>query len=203
MAMTEHEGLQIYKDASGNSFILYPITKAHLVDGFEEAVMALAGIEDGLAKFAHAHAAGDIKTGVLPIERGGTGGNTAAAALEALGVPAAISAAVVAFGAAKIEVGSYVGRGVYGTYQYNSLDFSFNPKLLIISSVSARSDFLNTGFFFYPEVQAANTMYTSGGDRAIGCAVTWGDKHIDWSSTWSAASQLNVSGVTYRYIAIG
>ena len=104
---------------------------------------------------------------------------------------------------ARIEVGSYVGRGVYGTYQYNSLDFSFNPKLLIISSVSARSDFLNTGFFFYPEVQAANTMYTSGGDRAIGCAVTWGDKHIDWSSTWSAASQLNVSGVTYRYIAIG
>lgn len=38
MAMTEHEGLQIYKDASGNSFILYPITKARLVDGLEEFV---------------------------------------------------------------------------------------------------------------------------------------------------------------------
>lgn len=86
MAMTEHEGLQIYKDASGNSFILYPITKAHLVDGFEEAVMALAGIEDGLAKFAHAHAAGDIETGVLPAERGGTGFDNLAALSLSLGI---------------------------------------------------------------------------------------------------------------------
>ena len=38
MAMTEHEGLQIYKDASGNSFILYPITKVHLVDGLDEFI---------------------------------------------------------------------------------------------------------------------------------------------------------------------
>lgn len=103
----------------------------------------------------------------------------------------------------KIEVGSYVGTGAYGTYQYNSLNFSFNPKLLIISSASKISDSMVTGFFFYPEVQAANTQYTSGGGREIGCAVTWGDKHIDWSSTYNAASQLNYSGVTYRYIAIG
>lgn len=35
MAVTEHNALIRAKDASGNSLIIYPITKADNVDGFE------------------------------------------------------------------------------------------------------------------------------------------------------------------------
>ena len=53
MATTENNGLMIYQDESGNKFILYPITKADLVDGLEELL-------DGKAAAAHAsqHASG-------------------------------------------------------------------------------------------------------------------------------------------------
>lgn len=36
MATTENNGLMIYKDPAGNKFIMYPITKAELVDGLDE-----------------------------------------------------------------------------------------------------------------------------------------------------------------------
>lgn len=148
MAMTEHEGLQIYKDASGNSFILYPITKAHLVDGFEEAVMALAGIEDGLAKFAHAHAAGDISSGelaadrlpVVPVSKGGTGADNAADALNTLGVPAAVSELIASSGAAKMAVGTYAGTGKSGSSNPCSITLGFKPKLLIVDDVGLSAD---------------------------------------------------------------
>ena len=209
MAMTEHEGLQIYKDASGNSFILYPITKAHLVDGFDEAVMALAGIEDGLAKFAHAHAAGDIKTGVLPIARGGTGANTAAAALEALGVPAAISA----FGAARVEVGSYVGTGKYGASNPCSYTASFPPKVLfvrekcsqyaanaIVFCTNAGESFEYGGYIGFVEnhMQISNAYTSKSGNE-----VRWYITDRANSNYVTQKMQCNATGATYDVIAIG
>lgn len=213
MAMTEHEGLQIYKDASGNSFILYPITKAHLVDGFEEAVMALAGVADGLAKFAHDHAAGDIKTGVLPIERGGTGGNTAAAALEALGVPAAISAAITASGAARVQVGSYVGTGTYGASNKNTLIFGFEPKLVILENATGYSGMMLNGIDYariqyLAHTQSAFVLSWSGNTLSWYCTKAYyangtGAESTTSTTNVSAAYQYNQSGATYRYVAIG
>ena len=82
MATIEQEGLQIYKDEDGNQYILYPITKAHLVDGLDDLL-------DGKAAAAHQHDAGDIKSGTLPVARGGTGAGDAAAARSNLGAAAA------------------------------------------------------------------------------------------------------------------
>lgn len=205
MAMTEHEGLQIYKDASGNSFILYPITKAHLVDGFEEAVMDLAGIEDGLAKFAHAHAAGDISSGelaadrlpVVPISKGGTGVNTAAAALEALGVPAAISEAITASGAARVEVGSYVGAGKYGSSSRVTLNLGFNPKVVLVNSVTSNAIFVSDCSSAKPVI--------GGYQNPKNQTVTWATatQRVMWYNSSSAIEQLNNSGETYYYVAIG
>ena len=214
MAMTEHEGLQIYKDASGNSFILYPITKAHLVDGFEEAVMALAGVADGLAKFAHDHAAGDIKTGVLPIERGGTGGNTAAAALEALGVPTAISAAITASGAARVQVGSYVGTGKYGGSNKNSLTFEFEPKIVHIACQTPNNNTNASRPHTWFWVKGSGFMYTDDSYQTSGdvgrtyCTVAQSGNTISWYNSVGASygptnCQANVSGKTYNYIAVG
>lgn len=66
MATTEHNGLMVYKDENGNLRVLYPITKADLVDGLPELLAEKSNTD-------HKHGAGDITTGVLPPERGGTG----------------------------------------------------------------------------------------------------------------------------------
>ena len=42
MATTETKGLMTYVDKNGNKFLIYPVTKAELVDGLEEAIQAFA-----------------------------------------------------------------------------------------------------------------------------------------------------------------
>lgn len=42
MAVYEKDGLMTYKDGAGNTFLLYPITRADNVDGFEDKVMEQA-----------------------------------------------------------------------------------------------------------------------------------------------------------------
>lgn len=68
MATTENNGLMIYQDESGNKFILYPITKADLVDGLEELL-------DG--KAAAAHAGQHASRGSDPITPGSIGAQAA------------------------------------------------------------------------------------------------------------------------------
>ena len=42
MATTETKGLMTYVDKNGNKFLIYPVTKAELVDGLDEAMQAFA-----------------------------------------------------------------------------------------------------------------------------------------------------------------
>ena len=42
MATYEYNGLMTVKDAAGNKYLLYPITKAECVDGLEEALATKA-----------------------------------------------------------------------------------------------------------------------------------------------------------------
>lgn len=62
MATYEHNGLMTVKDAAGNKYLLYPITKAECVDGLEEALAAKAAA-------THHHAAGDINSGIFDSAR--------------------------------------------------------------------------------------------------------------------------------------
>jgi hypothetical protein len=43
MAVQERKEVTMVKDASGNTLILYPITKAECVDGLEAAIKAALG----------------------------------------------------------------------------------------------------------------------------------------------------------------
>ena len=111
MATSEHEVLQIYQDENGNKYILYPITKAGLVEGLEEAIaQGIAGQGQTLVQHLNdknnphqvkadqvgAVAAANLgkpgsapklnAKGVLPIERGGTGANNAKDAKANLGI---------------------------------------------------------------------------------------------------------------------
>lgn len=108
-------------------------------------------------------------------------------------------------GEPKVEVGSYVGTGTYGSSNPNSLTFGFEPKLVVIS----------------PKRHAEKDGYIYGGipwinGNTTGCSyiivnnyssqkvyLSWDGKTVSWYSTNSAASQLNDSGITYYYIAIG
>ncbi len=58
MATYEYNGLMTVKDAAGNKYLLYPITKAECVDGLEEALAAKAAA-------THHHAAGDVNSGIF------------------------------------------------------------------------------------------------------------------------------------------
>lgn len=62
MATYEYNGLLTVKDAAGNKYLLYPITKAECVDGLEEALAAKAAA-------THHHAAGDVNSGIFDSTR--------------------------------------------------------------------------------------------------------------------------------------
>ena len=62
MATYEYNGLMTVKDAAGNKYLLYPITKAECVDGLEEALAAKAAA-------THHHAAGDVNSGIFDSAR--------------------------------------------------------------------------------------------------------------------------------------
>ena len=76
MATTETKGLMTYVDKNGNKFLIYPVTKAELVDGLDEAIQAfMAGLNyddryyteaeidqklQGLPTAGHKHTKSDI-----------------------------------------------------------------------------------------------------------------------------------------------
>lgn len=115
---------------------------------------------------------------------------------EYLGVP--FDNAVTA---PRIETGSYTGAGSSGSSQKNTLTFGFVPAVVIITEVSQSS--------FYPgnvlingqtESNGIGSITSSGGNYAM--TVDWTDKKVSWYAG-EADRQLNKSGVTYYYFAIG
>lgn len=88
-------------------------------------------------------------------------------------------------GAPKIEMGSYVGTGTYGADNPNSLTFSFVPKVLLIVEY----------VWLYGK--------DSGSTGSYYATLTWTDNTVSWYYSSSADRQLNKSGTTYNYVAIG
>lgn len=151
---------------------------------------------------------------VTPIELGGTGATTKGDALENLG-------------ATRIKVGSYEGAGEWGSDNPNTLEFEFAPKFLKIMRLSAHSDAPNCNYlssdtvFMYP-CTVASTYYDwspnssgMGIDDAIAeLVVEWGEKSVSWFANVVVEDkdmvenrvkdfQMNASGETYYYIALG
>lgn len=95
-------------------------------------------------------------------------------------------------GYAKIQTGSYVGTGTYGSSNPCSLTFDFVPKCVLISS---RHRETSSMVACYP---VANT-YISDVDGTI--TLTWNDNTFKWYGD-SANRQFNTSKNTYGYIAL-
>lgn len=108
----------------------------------------------------------------------------------------------------KIEVGSYVGTGTYGSANKNSLTFGFEPKFVYIAP---QTPSINTNAF-RPHVwfwvkgcgfMFNNASHGSSSDVELTyCAVTQADKTLAWYNSNGVQSQANKAG-TYNYIAIG
>lgn len=100
--------------------------------------------------------------------------------------------------AAKIATGSYVGTGTYGSSNKNTLNFTFNPKIVILSGLSMS---YSTVIFTQGADSAFNEMqsYVTASTQYV----TWGTNTISWYNNYDATCQFNSSGQTYRYTAIG
>ena len=105
----------------------------------------------------------------------------------------------------RIETGSYVGTGTYGPSNPCSLTFDFTPKIVLMHRGGnlAYSDSTHCMVFVW---NITNDFYvgSSGGSHN---SVTYSGNTISWyndtGNLAGAGAQLNGSGTTYWYTAIG
>lgn len=175
----------------------------------------------GAAMAIHTHDAGDIISGILAVARGGTG----VSSLEEL-------AAALGISGTKIETGSYTGNGKTAAHGYvNSITFSFSPSIIIVAGGSYSSSSSNTyGCAIMANVGKSSAVCTVlGYDYLVSPSACWiakadvkfSENTVSWgvgdlgvrfnlgtqitiaSVRSSPQYQLNNSGATYNWIAIG
>ena len=107
----------------------------------------------------------------------------------------------------KIEFGSYVGTGTFGTGTKNTLTFPFPPKVVIV--VADAQGASHPGALFLAGQQYSNGFGVVSAYGQYGLTLTWGENTLSWTSRYGSSNgadaywQLNASGVTYRYVVIG
>ena len=118
-------------------------------------------------------------------------------------------------GRVRIAHGTYMGTGVYGESNKNSLTFPFAPELLILYragyiGVVSGTRGSNEGFYAILPKQTTTfvtIVYDGESYRDDSNSISFSDKTVTWYvyQTYSgkAAGQFNASGITYGYIAIG
>ena len=91
----------------------------------------------------------------------------------------------------RYETGSYTGTGTYGSGNANSISFKFVPKAVIVRHATS----VNHGYFINTVSGMTSASYYQ--------TVSWSGTTVGWYSPSSASQQMNESGATYNYIAIG
>ena len=95
----------------------------------------------------------------------------------------------------RIATGTYTGDGKYGSSHRNSSNGGFAPKLVIVMPTY----YGMRGFFIRPASYVA-TRY----DGNCGVNISWSSTGVSWyTDSTEAHGQLNGSGETYRWFAIG
>lgn len=116
----------------------------------------------------------------------------------------------------KVQTGTYKGTGKSGTSGKNKITFTFTPKIVFVYEKSPLNDNwscrymialygMTAGTSISPQDNISNVQAAVYGN---GMKFTWAAKSLTWwhphdSSNSYAANQLNTSGKTYNWIAIG
>lgn len=107
----------------------------------------------------------------------------------------------------KIAIGSYVGTGTYYSNNPNSLTFDFEPKVVIV--VADGLNGLCAGFLIVRGQTYSNGIGSfSSSSVGLDLHITWSGNTVSWYSTntfdaGKANAQMNTSGTTFRYVALG
>lgn len=109
--------------------------------------------------------------------------------------------------AVKMETGSYVGTGTSGSSNPTILTFPFEPKVVFIGDATSSPSNLYYGTYtpLIRGVKTAISQITTDGAKDI-LYVSWDGNTVSYYSnggTDFVKSQLNATGVTYNYVAIG
>ena len=150
---------------------------------------------------------------------GNTGGSVTLANLAvALGnngviTPSNLAAQASALGFSKIQTGSYVGTGTYGSDNPCSLTFDFIPKFIIFTNIkNDNGKCVNTvsdTSYIMLNPQILTTAYVEGagfgyqGTRKPYGAKSKDGKTIYWWNLDSGSHQLNSQNDTYYWVAFG
>jgi len=148
--------------------------------------------------------AGDTMTGPLVLPGDPTASLQAAPKQYVDSVASTLNTALAS--RARIQTGSYVGTGTYGSSNPCSLTFDFMPQLFILfGKANSNANYRNMIIAIKGGTQLA-FMIGSGSNPseagASGLTFSWGSKTLNWYATY-LNNQLNASGVTYNWLAAG
>lgn len=116
---------------------------------------------------------------------------------------AAIEAALAKHEAAipKIAMGTYTGKGVYGSSNKNTLTFDFKPSLVIILANDTETTGAGT-ILLQGQTQSAGTSAQYNAS-SLELTVAWSGNSVTWYSAQNADRQMNGNGGTYHYFVLG
>ena len=100
-----------------------------------------------------------------------------------------------------IATGSYLGTGNYGSSNRNTLSFPFAPKFVMIRLSGA--DFYHGLTMFSPLTAATPDLTGDSFSDNDKVTAGWSQNGVSWYNAHDAARQMNDSGKTYYYFAIG
>lgn len=100
-----------------------------------------------------------------------------------------------------IASGSYAGTGEAGAEHPNQLTFEFVPKMVVLT-VDAGQELENGTVLVAGQTRSSGMGTSYSGGSCLDLYITWSGQGFSWYSS-KASYQLNKSGQTYRYFAVG
>ena len=94
----------------------------------------------------------------------------------------------------KVHPGAYTGTGTYGTDNPNTLEFEFEPKMVLIQGTAGRVAIL---------IKPSGVGVSIGPSESTTLSVTWNAKTVSWYNALNAANQMNTENENYSYTAFG
>ena len=99
----------------------------------------------------------------------------------------------------RVETGSYVGTGKYGSA--NPIQLSFNLYPVVVMIVNTSTNIASPPFTLMRPTPCS--VFAAGSNASAAVYVTWEDFTVHWYSGASTSAQANNSGDIYSYIALG